>query len=555
MGVPDTQWDYVLVGGGLSATVLASSLVRLDASLKILIIEAGPSANDASDIVYASSTNLVGGSYDWKDKTVPQARLSGRSVDMPAGRALGGGTVINMCGWIRGDRTDYDLWGGAVRDPRWSYAGMLPYMKQTETLHSDAINTEQRGTAGPVHIQTVSGTNRTFPLRASVLKSWEEVGVPALPNLDGNTGSSLGVAELQENRQDGRREIASVVYPLDGVTVLTDTLVAKILINKEGGGLHATGVQLADRTQIQAREVIITAGATRTPQILMLSGIGPASELRKHGIDVALDSPDVGKNLCDHTLLATAWKLKDPSAGHALGSSNPLFQQEQFRWGQPIDFVVTTGVRDKAGLAKAIEADEGMAPDPATHPLLKQERAFNEHLMIYAGAPDGSAIGLLHVNLLPTARGTVTLASADINEAPRIDPNFLGTAVDRFVARDGVRQQIRLAGSSDTVLGREILSGEMGAPGFDDGVLTPESTDGFIDGRIAAGTGSCYHAMGTAAMGKVVDSNLRVEGVDRLRVVDASVFPVPITGHLQVAVYALALQAADIIHQDRQNKT
>ena len=364
---------------------------------------------------------------------------------------------------------------------------MLPYMRQTETLHSSAIDTEQRGTTGHMHIQTVSGTKRAFPLRASVLKSWEEVGVSALPNFDANAGCSLGVAELHENRSSGRREISSAVYPLDGVTVLTDTLVAKILVDNEGRP-RARGIQLEDGTQVQAKEVIVTAGAVRTPQILMLSGIGPAAELRKHGIAVALDSPDVGKNLCDHTLLATAWKLKDPSAGHALGSKNPLFQQEQFAWGQSIDFVVTTGAQDKAGLAKAIEADEGAVPDPATHPLLKQERAFNEHLIIYAGAPDGSAIGLFHVNLLPTARGTVTLASADVRDTPLIDPNFLGTEVDKFIARDGIRQQIRLAGSTDTVLGRDILSGEMGAPGFD-GVFTPESTDDFIDGRITAGLG------------------------------------------------------------------
>ncbi|GJN74776.1 hypothetical protein PLIIFM63780_009827 [Purpureocillium lilacinum] len=517
MGVSDTDWDYVLVGGGLSATVLASSLIRFDASLKILVVEAGPNANDATDIVYANSTNLVGGAYDWKDKTVPQAHLGGRSVDVPAGRALGGGTVINMCGWIRGDKADYDLWGEVVGDKRWSYAGLLPYMRQTETLHSTAIDAEQRGATGHMHIQTVSGTKRAFPLRASVLKSWEEVGVSALPNFDANAGCALGVAELHENRSSGRREISSAVYPLDGVTVVTDTMVAMILVDNEGRP-RARGIQLEDGTQVQAKEVIVTAGAVRTPQILMLSGIGPAAQLRKHGIAVSLDSPDVGKNLCDHTLLATAWKLKDPSAGHALGSNNPLFQQEQFAWGQPIDFVVTTGAQDKAGLAKAIEADEGVAPDPATHPLLKQERAFNEHLIIYA------------------------------------DPNFLGTEVDKFIARDGIRQQIRIAGSTDTVLGRDILSGEMGAPGFD-GVFTPESTDDFIDGRIAAGLGSCYHSMGTAAMGKVVDPDLRVKGVDSLRVVDASVLPVSITGHLQVAVYALALQAADIIHRDiREHK-
>ncbi|TQS32417.1 hypothetical protein Golomagni_07265 [Golovinomyces magnicellulatus] len=314
---------------------------------------------------------------------------------------------------------------------------------------------------------------------------------------------------------------------------------------------RATGVQLANGTSIQAKEVILSAGAIRTPQLLMLSGLGPEPELKKHDIPLILDIPDVGQNLADHPLFPNVWKIKDPSKGYAIGSNNPLFKQPQYGWGVPTDFLVSTGIDDKEGLAKAIEEDEGKKPDPSTHPLLKRERTFNEHVLQYAGAPDGSAVVTALITLLPTSRGSVTLASSNVNDAPLINPNYRGTAVDRFVAREGMRLQIKLTSSNHTILGREILDGDAGAPGFDK-PFTVDSTDEYIDKRIVAGVGSTYHPMGTAAMGKVVDTNLRVPGVAGLRVVDTSVFPVVITGHLQVATYAMAERAAEIIYLQRK---
>ncbi|POR33127.1 GMC oxidoreductase [Tolypocladium paradoxum] len=546
-------WDYIVVGGGLSASVVSNRLLHLDPSLKILVVEAGPNANDDQDIIYHSPTSLVGGIYDWKYQTVPQIHLGNRPVSLPCGKGLGGGTVINFAGWIRGDKTDFDLWGETVGDTRWSYANQLRFMKQTENF-SDTINSAEHGASGPMRTQTVSSAHREFPLRHKVLESWEEVGVEPLPHLDANAGNPIGIGDLCENRRQGRRQIASVTYYLEGVTVLTNTLVAKVLVKKQQGQHDATslayGIQLANGTEIHGKEIILSSGAIRTPQILMLSGIGPADELASHGIEVVLDVPEVGKNLADHYMLPTGWRIKDPSAGYAIGSENPIFGQPPYSWGQPVDFIVTTGVQDKDGLARAIEADEGVAPDPATHPLLEQDRAFNEHIFMYAGAPDGSAVSFMLISLLPTSRGSVTLASADISDVPLIDPNYNATEVDRFIARDGLRLQIRLAGTNATVIGRDILDGELGAPGFDE-KLTADSTDEYIDSRVAAVLESSYHPMGTAAMGKVIDADLNVKGVANLRVVDSSVFPVAVTGHLQVAAYAMASQAAEIIHAQR----
>ncbi|KAJ3579965.1 hypothetical protein NPX13_g600 [Xylaria arbuscula] len=550
--ITNTAWDYIVVGGGLAGSVVASRLSQSDSSLKILVIEAGPNVNDEPSIVWPNSTNLVGGDFDWNDNTVSQRHLDGRSVGVPSGKALGGGTVINSCGWVRGHKFDYDLWGSVVDDERWTYCGQLPFMRRSERFWDGVSNEEQHGFTGPVPIQSVSSTNRQFPLRKHLLQSWRQLGVNELPHLDANAGNPLGIGELQEGRNKGRRIISAAVYSLEGVTVLTNTIVEKVLIEKEVSGnsaLRAVGVRLADGSELRGQEIIMAAGALRSPQILLLSGIGPAAELQNLNIPVQLDQPDVGRHLADHSILFNAWKVKDPTAGWAVGSSNPQFSQPQYGWGNPVDLLASTDV-PKDGLAKAIEADEGVAPDPKSHPLLAHPRTFVEYIFISAGAPDGSLVTIAVAPMLNTARGSIKLASARSNDPPLIDPNYLGTEVDRYVAREAVKLLIKFASSNMTIIGRDILNGEVGAPGFDE-AFSVDSTDDYIDSRIRAGMGSCNHYMGSLSMGKVVDTDLRVTGVDNLRVVDASVFPVIITGHLQAAVYALAEQAADIIYADR----
>lgn len=397
-----------------------------------------------------------------------------------------------VAGWSRGDKIDFDLWGRRACDNRWSYDGLLPYMKMTEDFNNGQTNPVEHGGDGPMHIQSVLNTKRQYPLRDNVLESWKKLGINALENLDGNAGHPLGVADLCENRRQGRREIASVAYPLDGATVMTKTTVAKILIQADNGHsghhLKATGIKLANGTEIHGKEIILSAGAIRTPQLLMLSGIGPKDLLAKYGIDTLHDEPQVGKNFMDHGLFISLWKVKNPKQGWSVGSENPLFKLPQYSWGTPTDFIVSTGITDKEGLAKAIEADEGVKPDPSEHPLLRQDRTFNEHILQYAGAPDGSLVVMALITLLPTSRGSVALKSSSIEDEPLIDPNYQSTEVDKFVAREGIRLQIKFAGSQETPLGRDILDGELGAPGFDEPFL-PNSTDDYVEKRLAAGLG------------------------------------------------------------------
>lgn len=452
------------------------------------------------------------------------------------------GCVAN---WVRGDKEDYDVWAETVDDDQWSYDSLLPYMKRSEAYQHGDRNPEQHGYEGPVFAQTVSSTKREYPLRDRVLQSWNDLGFNTLWRLDANDGNPVGVGDLCENRSNGKRQIASVVYPLGGITLLTEMFVQNVVLTTEGETTTATGVKLANGTELEGRNIILAAGTIRTPQVLLLSGIGPVEELEKHDIEVRVESPEVGRNLMDHAIMDTKWKIRDPSAGYAEGSGNPLFEEERYGWGYPQDFMVS-GTVPRKGLLENIEVDEGAAPDPATHPLLKKEnRTFLEYVLMYKGADDGSVVTLQSFLFLMTARGSVTLNSTNAEDFPVVDPKYLSTAVDRYIQRIGLRTLYNFAGSSRTPMARDILDGEVVPEGQP--ALNADMDDDFLNARLFAGVRSALHPHGTAAMGTVVSNNLTVNGVDNLYVVDGSVIPVPIAAHLQVAIYALAERAAEII--------
>ncbi|KAK8024514.1 hypothetical protein PG993_012580 [Apiospora rasikravindrae] len=534
-------WDYIVVGGGIAGSVVSSRLREQDPSLKILLIEAGPDVSERTDITYVNSTNLIMGDFDYNYQTVPQANMGNRQIGNSGGRALGGGSVINTGGWIRGPSSDYDLWADTVADQRWSYAGQLPYFRKSEDWCDPKQNPDQHGLGGPIYAASISSTGRKYPLREKVLESWRQLGVDPLPELDANAGRILGVGELYENRRDGKRQIASSVYSLAGVTVLTETVVESVILSAEGekgAGMQATGVRLANGTEYRAKRVILSAGAYRTPQLLMLSGIG--GDLAAHGIEQKVDLPEVGKNLADHVMFYMFWRLKDPKQSYALGSDNPLFTEPQFGLGNANDFLVSTAVPTSA---------EGANEDTA---------AVMENFILYMPLPsmdpvipmDGTHITTVMVSLHPTSRGRVTISSADAQAPPVIDPNYLSTESDRHVWRASLRRMAALVAGDGTTLGREIVESETPPSAFTP--MSVDADDAYLDARVAAGAISTYHGHGTCAMGKVVDSSLRVKGVSGLYAVDASVIPVVIGAHIQAAVYALAEQAAVIVAGDDQ---
>lgn len=356
-------------------------------------------------------------------------------------------------------------------------------------------------------------------------------------------GSTEGISEYLENWRDGQRQPAQKAYGIEGITVITNTRVNRIIFSKgKEERPEASGVQLDDGRLIKAhKEVILSAGTFGTPQILLLSGIGSASALSALGIPVVHDAPEVGQNLFDHFAHFQLWKVRHPEESLAMG--NPSWNKPAYFKGMPCDWVVNERVPSNV-LEGAEESTQG-----SDSSLLKAGSCHIESTVIYApagipGIPmDGTYIASSIMLLLPTSRGAVTLASALPSDLPLITSNYYSTKSDVACLIYGTRRMLQVM--LETSPGKEYIEGEVAPPGQAE--LSPSSLDEEIEKRIRATGMSHKHAAGTAAMGKVVGSDLKVVGVGGLRVVDGSVLPVPIGGHPQATLYALAEQAAEII--------
>ena len=543
------ECDYIIVGGGLTGCTIASRL-RYH-GMAIVVLEAGNDASGNPDTTTpAGAFALAGTDLDWAFKTNPILNTSGRSHTVVAGKVLGGGSVLNYGGWSRGDSSDYDHWAKLVGDERWSYERQLPYFKKSECVSDTSINLEHRGSKGPIRVTSVSASDpkRIYGLRNPLRSAWKELGVQ-----DVSKDSDIaGISECLENFDNGRRQPAHQAYSLDGVHVVTNALTHRVLFEKDSNNeSHASGVLLADGRQFKVRkEVIVCAGTMRTPQILMLSGIGPSDVLSSHAIQPVVFSNHVGKNLFDHLALYQLWKLRKPEKGLAQGT--PLWNDGAYAKGLPWDWIVNeTTPSQILGPALAIDQKDGKVTASQVAALLDKERCHVETIVIYStlGAPvplDGSIIATSVMLLIPSSRGEVSISSTDPTTQPEISPNYYDTVSDRLALIHGCRRLTQTL--LDTEAGKSVIESEAPPPGMKS--LTSQSSDHEFDQRIRDTGMAHYHAAGTAAMGKVVDTKLRVYGVRGLRVADASVLPVPLGGHPQASLYALAEQAADLILED-----
>lgn len=532
-----SEYDYIIVGGGTVGCVLASRLSHAD--YRVAVFEAGPE-NYSDQIMSPTGGPLLHTTeWEYRWKSVKQSRLGNREIINYGGKILSGSSAVNYGMWARGHSVDFDHWARLVGDDRWNYANLLKYFKKSETFHDRGAtaSVDQHGYDGP--ISSFSGL-RKYPLKEKTLKAVIQSGIKHIP--DGNNGSPIGVAPFTDNVKNALRQPSGLAYDLSKATVFTNAVVARVEIDQQTKS--ATGITLEDGRTFKAKEVIVCAGAIKTPQILMLSGIGPREHLESLGITTIVDLP-VGQNFHDHVSGSIFWKLRNHEQGLAMGSPN--FNDPSFLTGMPFDWIVTMALPDE-DLSSAAAAD-GTSINAAYGP---EPRGHIEILMPYAPIacagtpyqipPDGTHVATLVVLLLPTSRGSITLASTNVADDPILDPNYLATEIDRTIIRKGLRAAIRIMETPEALT---YVEHETPPPGYPR--LTSSCTDEEIDARIAHIGAGFLHNAGTASMGAVVDADCRVKGIKGLRVADASIIPVPIASHYQAPLYGIAEAIADII--------
>ncbi|KAI3335245.1 choline dehydrogenase [Ustulina deusta] len=504
----DLAADYIVVGGGLTGCPIASRLSESEKKPEVILLEAGPDPSGNPAVAgFLSGLSLLGGELDYAYTSEPVSDTANRVHHLNAGKALGGGSVLNFGGWLRADAADYDQWAEAAGDKRWSYAGLKPWLIKSER-YDDTQADGQHGLDGPMHVTTISAAEsgaRKYPLRETVKQAWAELGV--FHNPDKESGSTTGLSEMHENSRNGLRQPSNVAYPLHNTKVFTNTVVHRVTF----AGTKATGVELADGRKITARrEVILSAGAYRTPQVLMLSGIGPSAILTEHGIPIVHESP----------------------------------QKPEFLNGFPWDWVASQPL-----------PEDIITRNKAGQDLKK--RNFYEIITAYVppgipGIPvDGTHIATSTMLLLPTSRGTVSIRTNSPNDPPRIEPSYFSTPIDRDALIHATRQTVRVITATEAM--KPIVEGESPPSGNGlDGLqpLNADASDELIEERIRLTGTQHHHSGGTASMGKVVDGEGKVLGVQGLRVGDASIIPVPLGGHPQATLYAVAEQLADMIIRD-----
>ncbi|KAF8582561.1 GMC oxidoreductase [Ramaria rubella] len=533
----NTKFDYIIAGGGLAGCVVTRRLADKYSDSSFLIIEAGgrPEGHPLLGSLASYATHFT--DIDWAYFSVPQKHLGNRAIYQTGGKVLSGSSATNSGLWMRGPACDYDQWAELANDPSWNWNGFLPYFIKSETYIPGPYpyNSALHGTSGPISVvgPTASHPERRYPLREPAARLYQKAGY--MHNPDADSGSAIGYSERCENWKEGKRQPASVAYGIadcKNVTVLTSTLVHKVIFEKS----KAIGVETSAGNFLASKEVILSAGAYCTPQILMLSGVGPPSTLSAHNIPPVLDAPDVGSHLHDHLMVPLYWKLKTPGA--AIGGA--ALAAEPFQLGLPRDWVALAHDPAVPTAAKSEGADARTVAH-LTHSERCHTEIFLSYTVLGGGVKkypaDGNTVTTAVLLMTPTSRGSVTLASADASAHPLIDPNSYATQADRVALRNVLRTMLVTMRETDE--GREIAEAE----------LTDHegSDDAAIDARVMEWGSTLFHPAGTCAMGKVVDGQCRVVGVENLRVVDASIIPLPLGAHYQATVYALAEKAADLI--------
>lgn len=524
------EFDIVVVGGGSGGSAAAGRLSE-DGKYSVCVIEAG-SANSSWRIIAPGMLPFLPKNSNWRFDTVPQKGLNGRTGYQPRGKGLGGSSAVNAMLYLRGCAWDYDNWA-ALGATGWSYKDVLPYFRRAEGNVRGAD--DFHGSDGPL---TVS--DQLWPNAGSVdfVDAAAELQMPRNPDFSGKQLDGVGL--YQVTQRAGERWTAARAYVLPQqaagrLHVETGAHVEKILI--ENG--RAVGVRIRQgrttRTIRARRAVILSGGAFGTPQILMLSGIGPADHLKAHGIDVVVDRPAVGADMQDHIDYVASFQTGGDVFNGTTLSASIRFLKSVFQWRSKRTGTLTTPYAEAGGFAKT--RPDVAVPDVQFH--------FVPAMLEDHGRESVSGVGYsIHVCVLrPESRGTVRLASADPMAAPRIDPNFLDDDRDLEVLRAGVKLVHRINAAPP-------LAKHGGRDRHD----TPLHDDAALDQMIRNRSDTVYHPVGTARMGSdadaVCDPCLRVRGVEGLYIADASVMPRLVSGNTNAPSVMIGERCADFVRAD-----
>lgn len=521
--------DFIIIGAGSAGCVLANRL-SADSNCKVTLLEAG--GWDKNPLIHMPAGYfrlMQTGQLDWGYHTVPQPHVNNRVMFIPRARSIGGCTVVNGMIYVRGDRTDYDRWA-QLGNSGWSYEECLPYFKKSESW-GDGLNAVH-GDSGPLK------TSR-FGIKSPIATAFIEAGLQAgyRYNDDLNCGDQEGFGPCDSTLAAGVRSSVSrsFITPIrdrKNLKVITNVMASRIIL-KNGRAIGVEYVQGRSIKQIFAsQEVILSGGAFNSPHLLQLSGIGDANHLRSIGVEVQHELPGVGKNLQDHVGCGLKQRITQPlSMLKHLNIANSAAALAQY-------------MMNKTGPA-AYHGVEALAFVKTREDVIAPDLQFHMNMVMYEDhgrkiIPEEGVMPYFNISR-PQSRGSVMARTSNPKDLPVIDPNFFSVNADLAVMREGIR------------ISREIISQKAFDPyrGEEYGPGRHVTSDADIDDYIRQKCESVYHPVGTCKMGTdadaVVDERLRVQGIDGLRVVDASIMPTLTSGNTNAPTIMIAEKASDMI--------